>query len=253
LAARYSVCCRARTESSVSARTCWDVDRDPTAAGLASSALTGLSFPQLLRIDEVAALPSPAVMLSARLDRYYGRLRLPARLPFTSRRVPVIERPASGDINPHAGHRAGQGLSCSRRYYPNVPCPLRRGVPHGCTSRVFTASMAFTLRIRARLSLFPSPDGTFHDAAGFALCYGPLSCSPSRAFDAGLRPGELPLKAASLLRGRLAATPTGLTPASNDEHDQSSTAHTINLRSFRTHTRGSRTRPRASRCVSWPR
>jgi hypothetical protein len=35
--------------------------------------------------------------------------------------------------------------------------------------------------------------------------------------------------AASLLRGRLAATPAGLTPASNDEHGQSSTAHAINL------------------------
>jgi hypothetical protein len=91
--------------------------------------------------------------------------------------------------------------------------------------------VAFTLRIGARLSLFPSCDRTFHDAAGFALCYGPLGCSPYRAFDAGLRPRELPLEDASLLRGRLAATPTGLTPASNDEHDQSSTAHTINLRS----------------------
>ena len=34
------------------------------------------------RIDEVVALPSPAVMLSARLDRYYGHLRRPpGRLP----------------------------------------------------------------------------------------------------------------------------------------------------------------------------
>jgi len=38
-----------------------------------------------MRIDEAAALPSPAVVLSARLDRYYGRLRRPpGRLP-TSR------------------------------------------------------------------------------------------------------------------------------------------------------------------------
>jgi hypothetical protein len=71
----------------------------------------------------------------------------------------------------------------------------------------------------------------FDDAAGFASCYGPLGCSPSRAFDTGLRHRELPLDAASLLQGRLAATPAGLTPASNDEHDQSSTAHAINLQS----------------------
>jgi len=38
----------------------------------------------------------------------------------------------------------------------NVPCPIRRGVPHGCTSRVFAASVAFALISGARLSLFPT-------------------------------------------------------------------------------------------------
>src|SRR5215207_6843495 len=55
------------------------------------------------------------------------------------------------------------------------------------------------------------------DAAGFASRYGPLSCSPNRAFDAGLRPGPFPDRAASLLPGLLAATRTGLTPAGDDE------------------------------------
>ena len=55
------------------------------------------------------------------------------------------------------------------------------------------------------------------DAAGFASCCRPLSCSPKRAFDAGLRPGPLPDRAASLLPGLLAATRTGLTPAGDDE------------------------------------
>jgi len=37
-----------------------------------------------LRVDEAAALPSPAVVLSARLDRYYGRLRRrPGRSPIS--------------------------------------------------------------------------------------------------------------------------------------------------------------------------
>jgi len=44
-----------------------------------------------------------------------------------------------------------------------------------------------------------------------------LSCSPNRAFDAGLRPGPFPDRAASLLPGLLAATRTGLTPAGDDE------------------------------------
>src|SRR5207245_8185295 len=41
--------------------------------------------------------------------------------------------------------------------------------------------------------------------------------SPNGAFDAGLRPGPLPDRAASLLPGLLAATRTGLTPAGGGE------------------------------------
>src|SRR6266536_507742 len=41
--------------------------------------------------------------------------------------------------------------------------------------------------------------------------------SPNGAFDAGLRPGPLPDRVASLLPGLLAATRTGLTPAGGDE------------------------------------
>lgn len=40
---------------------------------------------------------------------------------------------------------------------------------------------------------------------------------PNRAFNAGLRPGPLPDRAASLLPGLLAVTRTGLTPAGDDE------------------------------------
>ena len=55
---------------------------DPTAVELAEMmALTGSHSSQTLRVNEAAALPSPAVMLSARLDRYYDRLRLPAQHP----------------------------------------------------------------------------------------------------------------------------------------------------------------------------
>jgi hypothetical protein len=59
------------------------------------------------------------------------------------------------------------------------------------------------------------------------------------AFDIGLRRRRFPLDDASLLRGLLTATPTGLTPASDDEHDQRSTVYTINLQSLDTHPRKS--------------
>src|SRR5688572_24857756 len=74
LAARYSARCKARTGSTI----------DPPAAGLAETALTGPLL-NTTRIDEAAALPSPAVVLSARLDQYYDRLRRPPGRPFTSR------------------------------------------------------------------------------------------------------------------------------------------------------------------------
>src|SRR5512142_2047992 len=78
--------------------------------------------------------------------------------------------------------------------------------------------MAFTPIQRARHSLHPALTGrTLNDAAGFASCYGPHRRSPYRAFDAGLRPGPFPDRAASLLPGSLAITRTGLSPASGDE------------------------------------
>ena len=58
-----------------------------------------------------------------------------------------------------AGSRAGEGLPSSRRHPLSVPRPLRRGVPQGCNSRLFTLSMAFAVRDAARLSLPPTPKG----------------------------------------------------------------------------------------------
>jgi len=99
--------------------------------------------------------------LSARLNRYYGRLRLPARPPPTSRRAPVIGRQASGDIR----HTQATGPD---RVSPVPAVTIRTfrapyaGESFGaCSSRSSAPSMAFALRIRARHSLFPSRDGTF--------------------------------------------------------------------------------------------
>jgi hypothetical protein len=71
--------------------------------------------------------------------------------------------------------------------------------------------MAFTVNRPARLSL------NVYRRGRLRLPYGPLSCSPNRAFDAELRPGPFPDRAASLLPGLLAATRTGLPPAGDDE------------------------------------
>src|SRR4051812_11359585 len=55
-----------------------------------------------------------------------------------------------------------------------------------------------------------------NDAAGFACATDRSVAPPNGAFDAGLRPGPFPDRAASLLPGLLAVTRTGLTPAGDD-------------------------------------
>jgi hypothetical protein len=170
---------------------------------------------QTLRTDEAAALPSPQVVLScgstgttAASDSHPASHPLPG--------VTGYRTPRSGDNS--AGHRAGEGLPSSRRHYLDVPRPIRRGVPDGCASRHFTASMAFTVIPAARLPLLPPSQArplttlqTSHNAADHPVA------PPCRASDAGLRPRPFPDEAASLLPGLLAATRTGLPPASNDE------------------------------------
>jgi hypothetical protein len=103
------------------------------------------------RTNEAAALPIPAGCVVLRLDRYYDRLRLPPGTPPTSRLHTGYKAALLH------GHRApapaGEGLPSSRRHHLNVPRALRRGVPRGCASRIFTASMAFTVNSPARLSL----------------------------------------------------------------------------------------------------
>ena len=117
-----------------------------------------------------------------------------------------------------AGPRAGEGLPSSRRHHLNVPRPIRRAVPHGCTSRVFTASMAFAPISRARHCLHPPHRGgpvttpqASRDATDRSVA------PPTGAFDTGLRRRAFPPDAASLLPGLLAATRTGLPPAGDDE------------------------------------
>src|SRR6185437_7845062 len=132
LAARYSACCKARTGSQVTG--------DPFAAGLALTALTG-PLQTTLRTDEAAALPITSGCVV--------RLAQPVLRPPPTPTRPAVHFPVQPVIGRHApvttsaGHRAGEGLPSSRRHHRYVPRPIRRGVPHGCASRHFTASMAF--------------------------------------------------------------------------------------------------------------
>ena len=131
-------------------------------------------------MDEVAALPSPRVLLSRRLKRYYGRPRLPPGSTSISRLITGYRKRRSERPHPGSG-RAGEGLPGSRCHHLNVPSPIRREVPRGC----FQALHPFHgLRRDNRGSAPPVPARRRrpNDAAGFASRYGPLSCSPQRGF-----------------------------------------------------------------------
>jgi hypothetical protein len=152
---------------------------------------------------------------------------LPARHPLPGS-APVIGRDAP--TAPSADRRAGEGLPSSRRHLLNVPRPY--------AGRFLGAALPGSSPLpwpspglpRARLLLL-RPQAGANDAAGFASRCGPLSRSPNRAFDAGLRPGQFPDRAASLLPGLLAATRTGRTPAGDDELalDQVTSQHHLQL------------------------
>ena len=162
-----------------------------------------------LRMNEAAALPSPAVVLSARLDRYYDRLRLPPGTQSISRLHTGYRtsRPRQSQ-----GASAGEGLSSSRRHRLNVPRPLTPGSPS-----------------RLRFQALHRFHGLHREPLGSALpqCLTTRQASlPLRTADSlppqglstlGFDPTRFQTRAASLLPGLLAATRTGLTPAGDDE------------------------------------
>ncbi len=163
-------------------------------------------------------------MLSARLQQYYGRLRLPPDTRSTSRRKPVIgpDTPARIRSTPGRGGPPQFPPPPSERSAPHTP-----GSPSRLQSRSYTASMAFTLNSGARHSLCPTQRArplTTPQASRHATDRS--VAPPDRAFDAGLRPDPFPDQAASLLPGLLAATRTGLTPAGDDELTTPDELHT---------------------------
>src|SRR6266542_503859 len=95
-----------------------------------------------------------------------------------------------------------------------VPLPLRRRVPGCCFSKLFAPSVAFALAVGARLPLVPAFAGLLTTRPQASSSYGPTTCSSPKAtlswrFDARVSP-----RAGHQLRGCLAITPTGLSPAS---------------------------------------
>src|SRR6476659_3653891 len=80
-------------------------DKDSAVGGTSRNGTHRAPPTTSARIDEAVALPSPAVVLSARLDRYYGHLRRPpSSLPLPSS-SPVIGR----DAPPASRNRMGRG------------------------------------------------------------------------------------------------------------------------------------------------
>jgi hypothetical protein len=167
-------------------------------------------------MNEAAALPSPAVLLSARVDRYYGRLRRPPGSRSTSR-LNTGYRTRHSDI--HRRRLPGRG---GPPQFP--PPPSERSAPPtpGSSSGLQIQALRpfHGLRRERRGSALPSsrPQAGTLTARQASLDATDRSVAPPNgALDTGLRPGPFPDRAASLLPGLLAATRTGLTPAGDDE------------------------------------
>jgi hypothetical protein len=167
-------------------------------------------------MDEVAALPITA-----------GSVVPSARAVL---RPPPTPTPARHPLPGVTGYRARRSNDSFRRppgrggppQFP--PPPSERSEPH-------TPGGSSGLHVQALHpfhGLHPDDPGSApplpHPKAGaFTTRQASLDAtdhsvaSPNGAFDAGLRPGPLPDRAASLLPGLLATTRTGLTPAGGDE------------------------------------
>jgi hypothetical protein len=154
--------------------------------------------------------------LSRRLQRYYGRLRRPPGSTPTSRLT--------------TGYRARRSSGRSRSppgrggppQFP--PPPSERSAPHtpGGSSGLYLQALHPFHGLRpddpGSAPPRPRPKAGWLTTRQASLHATDRSvASPNGAFDAGLRPGPLPDRAASLLPGLLAATRTGLTPAGDDE------------------------------------
>jgi hypothetical protein len=90
------------------------------------------ALPCTSRMNEAAPFHHRRFCCPVSSSGTYGRLRRPPGPRSTSRLNTGYRTRRSGSTNA-AGCRAGEGLPSSRRHHLNVPRPLRRGVPRGCT------------------------------------------------------------------------------------------------------------------------
>ena len=166
-------------------------------------------------MNEVAALPSPAVVLSAdSIGTTAASDALPTHPPLPV--SAVIGRRCSGRIRSPPGR--GGPLQ-----FPPPPShrstPLTPGGPSGLHIQDLRPFRG--LRLEVPGSAPPRsrpPAGTLTTRqASLDAADRQVAPPPCGAFDAGLRPDPFPDRAASLLPGSLATTRTGLTPAGNDE------------------------------------
>src|SRR6266571_1294060 len=150
---------------------------------------------QTLRIDEVAALPSPQVMLSCRLKRYYCRLRRPPGTPPTSRNTGYRARSSSN--HPQSPGRGGP-LQFPPPPFDTFRAPYAGESLGACTSRSSALSVAFALMEGARHSLIPArrrakfttPQASLH--ATDRIIAPPITGLMTLGFNAGRFPPTLP-------------------------------------------------------------
>jgi len=154
-----------------------------------------------------------------RLHRYYGLLRLPLGAPSLHGFSPLIEFAVTGrpgvasSVPEFAG--AKTDLSCSMVGCVIVPLPQRRRVLRCCASKVFAPSMAFAREVRARLPLVPANAGfNLTTRQSDSSTYGPITRSPPKAASSWRFDGRISPSAGHQLRGCLVTTPTGPSPAS---------------------------------------
>src|SRR6266542_4601930 len=116
-------------------------------------------------MDEVAALPITAGLLSRRLERYYGRLRRPLGSPPTSRLLTGY-RARRSDASPQPPGRGGPPQfppPPSERSAPSTP-----GGSSGLHIQALHPFHGLHREGRARLLLRPPKGGHTNGAAGFA-------------------------------------------------------------------------------------
>jgi hypothetical protein len=114
---------------------------------------------------------------------------------------------------PYGNSRAGEGLPSSKHNFPNMPIPIHRRVLLRCTSKGFTHSMVFAQTTGARLPLvlFRSFLTVRQDSLDVTACCfarSPFRATLSQGFNLRISP-----PVACQLRGDLALTSTGLSPA----------------------------------------